>query len=50
MVKNWPTMRETQVWFLGWEDPLKKGMATHTLVFLPEYSCLIHGQGSLVGE
>ena len=21
--------RETQVWSLGWEDPLKKGMATH---------------------
>ena len=47
MVKNRPTMWETQVWFLGWEDPLKKGMATHTLVFLPEE---FHGQGSLVGE
>ena len=22
-------MQETQVQFLGWEDPLKKGMATH---------------------
>ena len=29
MVKNLPTMRETQVQYLGREDPLEKGMATH---------------------
>ena len=29
MVKNLSAMQETQVWFLVWEDPLKKGMATH---------------------
>ena len=29
MVKNPTAMQETQVWFLGREDPLKKGMATH---------------------
>ena len=28
MVKNLPAMYETQVRFLGWEDPLEKGMAT----------------------
>ena len=28
MVKNLPTMQETQVQSLGWEDPLEKGMAT----------------------
>ena len=28
-VKNLPTMKETQVQYLGWEDPLEKGMATH---------------------
>ena len=28
MVKNLPTMRETQVQSLGWEDPLEKEMAT----------------------
>ena len=28
-------MRETWVWFLGWEDPLEKEIATHTPVFLP---------------
>jgi len=28
-VKNLPTMQETQVRTLGWEDPLEKGMATY---------------------
>ena len=28
MVKNLPAMQETQVQFLGWEDPLEKGMTT----------------------
>ena len=43
MVKNLPTMLETQVPSLGWEDPLKKEMVM-TPVFLPGKS---HGQGSL---
>ena len=30
MVKNPPAMWETWVPSLGWEDPLKKGMATHS--------------------
>ena len=30
MVKHLPTMRETQVRSLGWEDPLEKEMATHS--------------------
>ena len=30
MVKNPPAMRETCVRSLGWEDPLEKGMATHS--------------------
>ena len=30
MVKNLPAIQETQVKFLGWEDPLEKGMATHS--------------------
>ena len=29
-VKSLPTMRETWVRFLGWEDPLEKTMATHS--------------------
>ena len=30
MVKDLPEMQETQVQSLGWEDPLEKGMATHS--------------------
>ena len=30
MVKNLPTVQETQVQSLGQEDPLEKGMATHS--------------------
>ena len=29
-VKHLPTMLETQVQSLGWEDPLEKEMATHS--------------------
>ena len=31
-VKNPPAMRETWVLSLGWEDPLEKGMATHSSI------------------
>ena len=30
MVKHLPTMQETRVQSLGWEDPLEKEMATHS--------------------
>ena len=30
LIKNLPAMQETWVQSLGWEDPLKKGMATHS--------------------
>ena len=32
MVKNLPAMQATQVWSLGWEDPLEKEMATHSSI------------------
>ena len=32
IVKNLPTMRETQVRFLGQEDPLEKEMAIHSSI------------------
>ena len=32
MVKNPPAMQETRVRSLGWEDPLEKGMATHSSI------------------
>ena len=31
-VKNLPSMQETQVQSLGWEDPLEKEMATHSII------------------
>ena len=42
-VKNLPAMQETRVQFLGQEDPLEEGLATH-------YSILVWGiPRSLVG-
>ena len=32
MVKNLPAMWETWFQSLGWEDPLEKGMATHSSI------------------
>ena len=31
-VKNLPVIQETQVRFLGWEDPLEKEMTTHSSI------------------
>ena len=51
MVKHMPTMQETQVRSLGWEDPLEKEMATHssTLAWkIPwtEERCRLQSMGS----
>ena len=46
MVKNPPAVQETWVRSLGWEDPLEKGMATHSSIFPGEF----HGQRSLAGH
>ena len=32
MVKNLPTIQETQILSLGHEDPLEKGMAAHSSI------------------
>ena len=32
IVKNLPATQETQVRSLSWEDPLEKGMATHSSI------------------
>ena len=45
MVKNLPAMQETQVQSLCQEDPLEKGMATHSSILARK----LHGQRSLVG-
>ena len=34
LVKKLPAMRETWVWFLGWEDPLEKGKATNSSILV----------------
>ena len=47
MVKNLPAIQETQLQSLGQEDPLEKGMAVRSRIFLPGKS---HGQRSLVGH
>ena len=43
LVKNLPAMRETWVQYLGWEDPLEKGKATHSSIpfWLGEFH--VHG-------
>ena len=46
MVKNMPAVQETRVQSLGWKDPLEKGMANHSPVFLPGKYC---GQRNLAG-
>ena len=33
-VKNLPAIQETQVWSLGQEDPLEKGMTSHSSILL----------------
>ena len=38
VVKNLPAKQETWVRFLGWEDPLEKGMATHSSILAWEIS------------
>ena len=32
VIKNLPTMQETWIWSLGWEDPLEKDMATYSSI------------------
>ena len=51
IVKNLPAMPETRVPFLGQEDPLEKGMATHSSLLvwrIPwiEEPCRLQSMGS----
>ena len=41
LVKNLPAMRETWVRSLGWEDPLEKGMATHSSILAWRILCTV---------
>ena len=39
MVKNLPSMQQTWVQSLDWEDPLEKEMATHSCILVWRISC-----------
>ena len=39
MVKNLPAIQESQVQSLDQEDPLEKGMATHSSILACRFSC-----------
>ena len=43
LVKNPPAMRETWVQFLGREDPLEKGKATHSSILAWRIPWTVHG-------
>ena len=43
LVKNPPTVWETWVWFLGWEDSLEKEKATHSSILAWRIPWTVHG-------
>ena len=45
MVKHLPVIQETWLQSLGQEDPLERGLATHSSILAGEF----HGQRSLAG-
>ena len=46
LVKNLPKMRETWVWSLGWEDPLEKGLVTHSSILAWRIPWTVQSMGS----
>ena len=46
LVKNPPAMWETWVRSLGWEDPLEKGKATHSIILAWRIPWTIQSMGS----
>ena len=46
LVKNSPAMQEAPVWFLGQEDPLEKGKATHSSILVWRIPWTIQSMGS----
>ena len=45
-VKNLPSMQETWVQSLGWEDPLEKGKATHSSILAWRIPWTVYSMGS----
>ena len=51
MVKRLPTVQETRVQSLGWEDLLEKGMATHSSILAPRHlQKNVGAQRNITGE
>ena len=48
-IKNLPAMQETGVRSLGWEDPLQKGMATHSSILAWKMSWTVNGELLFIG-
>ena len=46
LVKNPPAMWETWVRFLGWDDPLEKGTATHCSILAWRIPSAVYSMGS----
>ena len=46
LVKNLPAIQEAPVWFLGWEDPLEKAMATHSSILAWRTPRTVYSMGS----
>ena len=46
LVKNLPSMLETYVHSLGWEDPLEKGKATHSIILAWKIPWTVQYMGS----
>ena len=46
LLKNLPEMQKTPVQFLGWEDPLEKGQATHFSILAWKILWTVQSMGS----
>ena len=46
LVKNLPAMLETWVWSVGWEDPLEKGITTHSSILTWRIPQTVQSMGS----
>ena len=46
LVKNLPTIRKSWVRFLGYEDPLEKGTATHSSILIWRIPWTVQSMGS----
>ena len=48
LVKSPPSMQETPVQSLGWEDPLEKGKAAHSSILAWRIPGTVYSRGSQV--